>query len=69
MIEDVLSAIRHCIICKEHLPNYPKPIISASLNSKILIIGQAPGQKVQHSGVPWDDASGKTLREWLIAEN
>ncbi len=65
MIENLLSDIRKCIICKEHLPNYPKPIIRASFNSKILVIGQAPGQKVQHSGVPWDDASGKALREWL----
>jgi uracil-DNA glycosylase len=33
--------------------------------SKILIIGQAPGQKVQDSGVPWDDQSGDELRRWL----
>lgn len=32
---------------------------------KIVIIGQAPGRKVQDSGVPWDDASGNNLREWL----
>jgi uracil-DNA glycosylase len=30
-----------------------------------LIIGQAPGSKVHRSGVPWDDASGDRLREWL----
>jgi uracil-DNA glycosylase len=24
-----------------------------------------PGQKVQSSGIPWDDASGNNLREWL----
>jgi uracil-DNA glycosylase len=65
MIENLLSDIRNCIICQEHLPNKPKPIIRANFNSKILVIGQAPGQKVQNSGVPWDDASVKTLREWL----
>lgn len=65
MMEDLLFEIRNCIICKAYLPNYPKPIIRASSNAKILVIGQAPGQKVQNSGVPWDDASGKTLREWL----
>ncbi len=65
MIENLLSDIRSCTICKAHLPNYPKPIIRASPNSKILVIGQAPGQKVQNSGVPWDDASGQALREWL----
>ena len=30
-----------------------------------MIIGQAPGTKVHESGVPWDDASGDRLRDWL----
>lgn len=34
-------------------------------NSKIVIIGQAPGTKVHESGIPWNDKSGKKLREWL----
>jgi uracil-DNA glycosylase len=33
--------------------------------ARILIAGQAPGRKVHHSGVPFDDASGNRLREWL----
>lgn len=61
----LLSEIRSCIVCKAHLPYPPKPIIQASKNSKIVIIGQAPGQKVQNSGTPWDDASGDNLRAWL----
>lgn len=64
-MQQLLTEIRNCTLCKDFLPNYPKPIIRASNTSKILIIGQAPGQKVQNSGVPWDDESGKTLREWL----
>ncbi len=64
-MENLLTDIRNCTICKEHLPNYPNPIIRASINSKILIIGQAPGQKVQNTSIPWNDASGKALREWL----
>ncbi len=31
----------------------------------MLIVGQAPGTKVHASGIPWDDASGKRLRDWL----
>jgi uracil-DNA glycosylase len=65
MMEQLLTEIRHCTICKDFLPNLPKPIISASKDSKILIIGQAPGQKVQNSGIPWNDASGNELRLWL----
>ena len=34
-----------------------------------MIIGQAPGLKVQQSGIPWDDASGKNLRDWLGIDN
>lgn len=33
--------------------------------ARLLIIGQAPGTKVHATGVPWNDASGKRLRQWL----
>jgi len=33
--------------------------------ARIAIIGQAPGQKAQASGIPWDDASGAKLMLWL----
>ena len=61
----ILAEIRDCTVCKDFLPNTPRPIIQASAVSKIVVIGQAPGQKVQSSGIPWDDASGNNLREWL----
>lgn len=32
---------------------------------RITILGQAPGTKVHDTGIPWDDPSGKKLREWL----
>jgi uracil-DNA glycosylase len=64
-MKKLLTQIRSCTICQDFLPNLPRPIIRASQQSKILIIGQAPGQKVQDSGIPWDDASGKELRKWL----
>ncbi len=34
-----------------------------------MIIGQAPGTKVHESGIPWNDASGKRLREWLAIDD
>jgi uracil-DNA glycosylase len=64
-MDKLLSEIRNCSVCKDFLPNIPRPIIQASSVSKIVIIGQAPGQKVQNSGIPWDDTSGNNLREWL----
>ncbi len=64
-MKDLLTEIRQCEICKEHLPLGPRPVVSGHPDSKIVIIGQAPGTKVHASGVPWDDASGKELRRWL----
>ena len=42
-----------------------KPVYMASEQSKVIIIGQAPGRKAQESGTPWNDVSGDTLRQWL----
>lgn len=64
-MDKILTEIRNCTVCEKFLPNRPRPIIQASSVSKIVIIGQAPGQKVQNSGIPWDDASGNNLRSWL----
>ncbi len=60
----LLEAIRRCTLCDD-LPLGPRPVIRAQKTSKLLIIGQAPGTKVHQSGVPWDDASGDRLRDWL----
>lgn len=64
-IQALQQAISACTICSESLPLEPRPVVSFSKNSRILIIGQAPGTKVHNSGIPWDDASGKRLRMWM----
>lgn len=64
-MQDLLHNIRNCNLCKAHLPLGPRPVVTAHPNSKIVIVGQAPGTKVHASGIPWDDASGKQLRKWL----
>lgn len=62
---ELLINISHCRICAEQLDHEPRPVVSISESSKILVIGQAPGTKVHASGIPWDDASGRNLRKWL----
>tara|TARA_A100001037_G_scaffold58234_1_gene50390 strand:+ start:15 stop:605 length:591 start_codon:yes stop_codon:yes gene_type:complete len=57
--------IKACTLCADYLPHAPKPVFSFSKKSKILVVGQAPGIKVHESGIPWDDASGDRLREWM----
>lgn len=64
-LENLFSEIRSCTLCAAQLPLGPRPIIRGKASAKIVIIGQAPGTKVHASGVPWDDESGKRLRNWL----
>ncbi|ARV09785.1 IclR family transcriptional regulator [Winogradskyella sp. PC-19] len=64
-MKNLLKEISQCTICKAYLPLGPRPVVTANINSKIIIIGQAPGTKVHESGIPWDDQSGKKLRQWL----
>jgi len=64
-LAQLLSEIRACTICARHLPLGPRPVVQLSAKAKVLIAGQAPGRKVHASGVPFDDASGNRLREWL----
>ena len=61
----LLTEVRACTICEAHLPLGPRPILQLHPKARILIAGQAPGRKVHESGVPFDDASGNRLREWL----
>jgi len=64
-MKKLLSSISACDICAPKLALGPRPIVSASINSKIIIIGQAPGSIVHKSGIPWDDKSGQNLRSWM----
>lgn len=61
----LVSDVRACTLCEANLPLGPRPVIQVHPDAKILIAGQAPGRKVHESGIPFDDASGDRLREWL----
>lgn len=62
-LDEIIQEIHACRVCENFID--PHPIVTASKNSKILIIGQAPGIKVHESGIPWNDKSGDRLRDWL----
>jgi uracil-DNA glycosylase len=64
-LDSLLTKVRACTLCKAHLPLGPRPVLQLTAQSRILIAGQAPGRKVHASGVPFDDASGERLRNWL----
>jgi len=64
-MQALLQKVRQCALCENELPLPPKPILQASCQSKILIVGQAPGAKTHDKGLPFDDKSGERLRAWL----
>lgn len=72
-LEALRDAIAHCRICRDapargdadRLPHEPRPVAVISEKARILIAGQAPGLRVHESGLPFNDASGNRLREWL----
>ncbi|MGE5668687.1 MAG: uracil-DNA glycosylase family protein [Betaproteobacteria bacterium] len=64
-LESLLAAVRGCRACEAHLPLAPRPVLQAAATSRILVVGQAPGLRVHTTGIPWDDASGERLREWM----
>jgi len=61
----LLAEARACSICEAHLPHGVRPVLQIHPQARVLIAGQAPGRKVHGSGVPFDDASGDRLREWM----
>lgn len=61
----LLREIRACRLCEAQLPLGPRPVLRASETARLLVVGQAPGTLVHGSGIPWSDASGMRLREWL----
>ncbi|MGB0439025.1 MAG: uracil-DNA glycosylase family protein [Paracoccaceae bacterium] len=66
----VCDDIRACRLCAERFAttataHRPRPVAWFRPTARVLIAGQAPGARVHASGVPFDDASGDRLRDWL----
>lgn len=62
-MDKLIKEIKSCTACKKFLE--PNPVLSYGKESKIIIIGQAPGRIVHETGIPWNDKSGDNLRNWL----
>ncbi|KAF1046288.1 uracil-DNA glycosylase family protein [Xylophilus sp.] len=60
-----LEAARTCAHCAPSLPLGPRPVFQLHPAARILIASQAPGRKVHETGIPFNDASGDRLRDWL----
>ncbi len=64
-LDSLLGEVRACRACADVLPLGPRPVVQISATARILIASQAPGTKVHDSGIPFSDASGDRLREWM----
>ena len=61
----VLSEIAACRACAGELPHEPRPVVRVFPETTLLICGQAPGNRVHQSGLPFTDPSGDRLRSWM----
>lgn len=61
----LLGEIRACRHCAGLLPHAPRPVVQAGDTARLVIVGQAPGNRVHQTGIPWNDPSGDRLRAWL----
>jgi len=62
---ELLLSVQGCRLCEASLPMGPRPVFQIDPQARILIAGQAPGRRVHETGVPFNDASGERLRDWL----
>lgn len=71
-VESLAASIAGCRHCRDvaanPLPHEPRPVAVLSAKARILIAGQAPGRRVHDTGIPFNDASGDRLRDWLGVE-
>jgi uracil-DNA glycosylase len=64
-LPELLDEIRACRACAGELPHEPRPVVFLRPQVRLLICGQAPGRRVHESGLPFTDASGDRLRQWM----
>jgi uracil-DNA glycosylase len=64
-LEAAIAEASACRLCEAALPLGPRPVFRVSATARMLIISQAPSTKVHMTGLPWNDASGDRLRDWL----
>ena len=62
LIDRHLSALRACRLCPRM---HPPPVVGRSVASRVVLVGQAPGDKEPKLGRPFAWTAGKTLFKWF----
>ncbi|SFG12371.1 Uracil-DNA glycosylase [Lachnospiraceae bacterium C7] len=64
-IDEIIEQLKNDQRNKEYTDRGIPPVFQVSENAKILVIGQAPGKKVEETLIPFNDKSGEKLVDWM----
>ena len=64
-VEELINVLEYAPRNREYTERGIPPVFQISHEARILIIGQAPGKKVEESLIPFNDKSGEKLMEWM----
>lgn len=64
-IDDIVEKLKADERNQDYTKRGVPPVFQVSPAAKILIIGQAPGRKVEATLIPFNDKSGETLMQWM----
>ncbi|MBF1136323.1 MAG: uracil-DNA glycosylase family protein [[Eubacterium] sulci] len=64
-LKDIIKQIELDKRNSEYTNKNIPPILQVDKEARILIVGQAPGKKVEESLIPFNDKSGETLISWM----
>ena len=64
-IDKIIKRLKEDSRNKSYTERGIPPIFQVSPKAQILIIGQAPGKKVEESLIPFNDKSGEKLVQWM----
>ena len=70
LMPGLTDQIRACRRCADRFAatataHAPRPVAWFRAGARIRVVGQAPGIRVHESGLPFNDASGDRLRDWM----
>ncbi|MEZ5998862.1 MAG: uracil-DNA glycosylase family protein [Hyphomonas sp.] len=63
--QTLMDRMRSCRLCEADMQRAPNPIFQLSEAARVLVVGQAPGNLADTTGVPFNDPSGDRLRDWM----
>ncbi|WP_017731275.1 uracil-DNA glycosylase family protein [Nafulsella turpanensis] len=64
-VETLQKELAACRLCQHSFSHEPRPMIWGHASAPVMLIGQAPSRRVHETGKPFNDMSGRRLRNWL----